>query len=47
METMTLKKDRRNDDKIIFVERRKGKFRMYSQIVLSMSLVFYLLWLIK
>jgi hypothetical protein len=47
MATMSLKKDRRVSDKFIFVERRKGKFWMYSEIVLSIGLILYLLWLLK
>ena len=47
MATMIRKKNRRYYDKVIFVERRKGKFLMYSQIVLSIGLFLCLLWLLK
>jgi hypothetical protein len=47
MATMTRKKERRVDNQIVFVERRKGKFLMYSQIMLSIVLISYLLWLLK
>jgi hypothetical protein len=47
MQTMVLKKDRRFGDKIVMVERRKGKFWMYGEIILSIGLVLYLLWLLK
>jgi hypothetical protein len=47
MATMSLRKDRRVSDKVVFVERRKGKFWMYTEIVFSIGLVFYLLWLLK
>ena len=35
-------KDRRRDIKMIFVERRKGKARMYGQMILLAILIFYL-----
>ena len=47
MATMTLKKDRRVTDRIVFVERRKGKLLMYTEILFSIGLIAYLLWLIK
>jgi hypothetical protein len=47
MATMILKKDRRFIDKIILVDRRKGKFWMYGEIVLSIGLILSLLWLLK
>lgn len=47
MATMILKKDRRFDDKIILVERRKGKFLLYGEIMLSIGLFLCLLWLLK
>ena len=49
MATIIRKKNRRFDDnnKLILVERRKGKFLMYSQIVLSIGLFLCLLWLLK
>jgi hypothetical protein len=40
-------KNRRFEDKIILVDRRKGKFVMYTQIALSIVLIFCLLWLLK
>lgn len=46
MAAMIRKKERRVDDKIAFVDRRKGKFWMYGQIALSIGLVSYLLWLL-
>jgi hypothetical protein len=47
MATMIPRIDRRVDDKIIFMERRKGKFLMYSEIVFSIGLILSLLWLLK
>ena len=47
MATMFRKKERRVDDKITVVERRKGKFWMYGQILLLIGLILYLLWLLK
>ena len=47
MATFMRKKDRRFGDRIIFVERRKGKFWMYTEIVLSLGLILYLVWLLK
>jgi hypothetical protein len=47
MATMIRKKERRFDDKIIFVERRNGKFWMYTEIVFSLGLILLLLWLLK
>ncbi len=47
MATMMQNKNRRVNDKIIFIERRKGKFYMYSQLTLSMMLFLWLFWLIK
>jgi hypothetical protein len=47
MATMIPKRDRRVDDKIILVERRKGKFWMYAEIVVSIGLILFFLWLLK
>jgi hypothetical protein len=47
MATIVRKKNRRYYDKVIFVERRKGKFLMYSQIMLSIVSILFLLWLLK
>jgi hypothetical protein len=47
MATRIPKIDRRVDDKIILVERRKGKFWMYTEIVFSIGLILFLLWLLK
>ena len=47
MATMIRQKDRRSDDKIILVDRRKGKLLMYGEIMLSIGLISYLLWLLK
>jgi hypothetical protein len=47
MATMSLRKERRVSDKVVFVERRKGKFWMYSEIVFSVGLILYFLWLLK
>lgn len=38
------KKDRRRDDAIIVIERRKGKIWMYGEILLAVGLIVYLLW---
>ena len=47
MEEMYVKKDRRRYNKSIFVERRKGIFWMYGQILALVILLSYLFWLIK
>ena len=47
MVTRIPKIDRRVDDKIILVERRKGKFLMYSEIVIAVGLILLILWLLK
>jgi hypothetical protein len=47
MATRIRKKERRYYDKVILVERRKGKFLMYGQIILSIGLILCLLWLLK
>ena len=47
MATMIRRRERRREDKVIFVDRRKGKFLMYSQIALSIGLFLCLLWLLK
>jgi hypothetical protein len=47
MAAMIPKIDRRVYNKIILVERRKGKFLMYSEIVVSIGLVLCLWWLLK
>lgn len=47
MATMIPRIDRRVDDKITLVERRKGKFWMYIEIVFLIGLILSLLWLLK
>jgi hypothetical protein len=47
MATRIPKKNRRFDDKIILVDRRKGKFLLYGEIALSIGLFLCLLWLLK
>jgi hypothetical protein len=47
MATIVRKKNRRYYDKVIFVERRKGKYLMYSQIMLAIVSILFLLWLLK
>lgn len=37
------RKDRRVDDKFILIDRRKGKFWMYTEIFLFAGLILYLL----
>jgi hypothetical protein len=39
--------DRRVDEKIILVERRKGKLLMYGEIVFAVGLILLILWLLK
>jgi hypothetical protein len=43
MKPVNPKKDRRVDDKIAFIERRKGKIWMYIEILLAVGLILYLL----
>lgn len=44
---MKPRKDRRANDKIVLLERRKGKIWMYGEILLAVGLIFYLLWLLR
>ena len=46
MAAMIRRRERRLKDKMIFVERRKGKFWIYSQIILSIVLILCLLFLL-
>ena len=50
MARIVRRKERRLNDKMTFMERRKGKFWMYSQLIISTVLILCLLcllWLLK
>jgi hypothetical protein len=40
-------KERRHKDQMVFVDRRRGKIRMYGEIVLCAALVANLIWLLR
>jgi hypothetical protein len=40
-------KERRRRDAFAFIDRRRGKFRMYGQIVLCAALIGDLIWLLR
>lgn len=44
---LRLRKDRRRNRKLVFIERRKGKLWIYGQMFLLPTLMVWLAWLVK